>query len=223
MRIGLHRIKHVAGKAVEKLLGGGGEFFGMHQIERLARLQALDRLLRRWQSAAACRNGRERSSAVILRLWPRLAATRGTLGRQKGRPQGRTFSCGAPFGAPVAALMTVPCYCGGARRRRRSPHSGRGPSRRPIMRRMAHHAPCPSCHALAIMRAARRKRSCFCVGSVRHRALSAGRSASMIGQAPLQHVFLAVERSTIRAAGRQRAPAHLPAAVALMPLGDVEA
>ena len=28
MGIGLHRVEHVAGKAVEKLPGGGGEFFG---------------------------------------------------------------------------------------------------------------------------------------------------------------------------------------------------
>ena len=30
MRIGLHRIQHVARKAVEKLFGGAGEFFRMH-------------------------------------------------------------------------------------------------------------------------------------------------------------------------------------------------
>lgn len=45
--IGLHRIKHVAGKAVEKLPGRGGEFLRADQIERFARLQAFDRFLDR--------------------------------------------------------------------------------------------------------------------------------------------------------------------------------
>ena len=56
MGIGLHGIEHIAGKAVQELLGGGGEFFRMHQIQRLGRLQAFDRLQRRWQSAAGRRS-----------------------------------------------------------------------------------------------------------------------------------------------------------------------
>ncbi len=32
MRIGLHRIKDIAGKTVEELFGGGREFVGMNQI-----------------------------------------------------------------------------------------------------------------------------------------------------------------------------------------------
>ena len=60
MGIGLHGIEHVAGKAVQELLGGGGEFFGMHQIERLGRLQAFDRL----QGGGKARQGVETDGRV---------------------------------------------------------------------------------------------------------------------------------------------------------------
>jgi len=45
MRIGLHRIERVAGKRIEETFRRRLEAAGMEQIDRLARLQLLDRLL----------------------------------------------------------------------------------------------------------------------------------------------------------------------------------
>ena len=154
MRIGFHGIENIAGKSVEKLLGGGGEFLRTHQIERLARLQAFDRLLRRWQSAAACRNGRERSSPVIQGLASASLGQADVQSKQKGPPH-----TAEPFVYSSVTMLL--------RRRRRADD-------RPIsIGPRAHHAAMPVHHAAtAIMRPMPRgdERFASAAVSARHRA-----------------------------------------------------
>ena len=58
VRIGLHRIKHVAGKPVEELPRGGGELVGMHQIKRFGWLEAFNRLQRGGETRQGVETGR---------------------------------------------------------------------------------------------------------------------------------------------------------------------
>ena len=186
MRIGLHGIEHIAGKAVEELFGGGGEFLRMHQIERLARLQAFDRFQRRWRSAAACRSGRERSSPVIQSCL-RVFEPRGLSGQEKRAP---------PTGEALCAIFVTSAIVAAVRRRRhRVAHRSmaRDAGHHAVGRIHAHHARWPSCGA------GRAASSSFCVR--RQGIIERGQRRTLgleIGQALLQHVFLAAHAGRTR-------------------------
>ena len=173
----------------------------MHQIERLARLQALDRLQRRGKARQGARSGRARSCGGLLRLCAP-AATKTRAGK-KGAAGGAILACGATCGA--SRLRDSPRYCGGGGGIGGS-HPGRGPWRRPIMRRWRiMRAPC----ACAAMLSRRAPSSCFWSGESVVERLQRGALGIDIGQALLQHVFFArhaVDRCRARwpAASRRR-------------------
>ena len=147
--IGLDRIKHVARKTVQKLLGRRGDFLRAHQINRLARLQASIAF-----SMVAKRGSVSKRKGAFIAGHPERL---GSASLSQAGKSGQGKSGGGEFAGPFVYVSVTLMR----RRRRAIAHI---PSVRRTHHASVHHAAQPSC------RPSRRKRPRAVPVSARHKA-----------------------------------------------------